>query len=119
MYLGLSIGLFFTFICADEMLFLVSSFKKQIKISGKGYLRICDIVSALVAMLVFGLSILFPNWIMMNIVAICICVGSIKLLQFSSMKQAILSMVISTFFVTVSASVMHWLLERSYNDYAN
>jgi len=48
-----------------------------------------------------------------------ICVGAIKLLRFSSMKQAYLSMAISVVTVSIFTGVLHFVIERSYNDYAS
>ena len=103
----------------DEAFFLVNSLKYEITVTKKISIRICDIISLIIATVLTILTIIFQIWVMFDIIAVCICVGAIKLFQFSSMKQAIISMLIYTIFVTVFTSIMHFTLTRSYNDYAN
>lgn len=81
-------------------------------------IRICDILSFVAATTMFVVGFWQNNWIYTNILAISICVGAIKLFRFSSMKQALYSMLISICFVTIIAIVFHFVLARSYNDYA-
>jgi hypothetical protein len=62
---------------------------------------------------------LFYNWIYYDILSIAICVGGIKLFRFKNMKHAFISMLTITLLVTAATIVSHFLLERSYNDYAS
>jgi hypothetical protein len=48
-----------------------------------------------------------------------ICVGGIKLFRFKNMKHGYVSMFAITLFVAIGSGVLHFLLERSYNDYAS
>lgn len=45
--------------------------------------------------------------------------GAIKLLRFSTMQQAYISLAISVGFVSMVSIVFHFLLTRSYNDYGS
>ena len=47
-----------------------------------------------------------------------ICVGSIKLFHFKSLKEAYTSMIITFLAITVLTIILHFLLTLSYNDYA-
>lgn len=66
----------------------------------------------------FIIGFVTDSWIYYNIIALAICVGAIKMLRFSTMKQAFLSMLISVITVLTMAIILHFILERSYNDYA-
>lgn len=65
------------------------------------------------------IALFFDSWIYYNILAIAICVGAIKLFRFRSMQQAVISMMISIVFIAMFAIVLHYKLDRSYNDYAS
>ena len=80
--------------------------------------RYCDIASIGIALAAMITCIFVENWILYDLVAICICVGSIKLFFFNNLKQAYISMSIYTVTVTIIAIISHYILERSYNDYA-
>ena len=54
-----------------------------------------------------------------DILAICICIAAIKLLRFSSLNQAFKSFVISVSTSTIVSIILHYVLPRSYNDYAS
>lgn len=56
---------------------------------------------------------------MYDFLAICICVAGIKLLRFTSLKQALYSFIISVLSTTIISIILHYILPRSYNDYAS
>lgn len=58
----------------------------------------------------FILGFFTDSWAYYDIIAIAICVGAIKMLRFSSMKQAFLSMLISVIAITTMAGVLHFVL---------
>ena len=58
------------------------------------------------------------SWIYNNILGVCICVGSIKLFKFRSMRQGTLSLFILAASVSIVGGILHYTLDRSYNDYA-
>lgn len=60
----------------------------------------------------------FENWIYYDILAIFICVGSIKIFHFKSLREAFISMTIMVLTVTFLAIILHFILPFSYNDYA-
>ena len=49
--------------------------------------------------------------------AVCICIASIKIFHFRSLKQAFASMTIMFVSVTILAIIFHFTLAQSYNDY--
>ena len=102
MYVGLIISLFFSFICWDEALFLSSKLRKSVWKFGQGKqaksIRICDILSLVFALAMFGIGFVTDGWIYNDIMAICICVGSIKMFKFRSLKQGFLSLLIMVIF---------------------
>ena len=121
-YLGLVVAWVFCFICWDEILFLFVPLKKKLFKVGDGIgamkIRICDVASFLLSTIMFVLGFFLTNWIYNDVMAVCICVGSIKLFKFRSLKQGFLSMIIFLVFVTIAAIILHFTLDRSYNDYA-
>lgn len=59
------------------------------------------------------------NWIYDDVLALAICVGAIKLLRFRNMEQAFISMAVSVVVVSIASLILHFKLQRSYNDYAS
>lgn len=82
-------------------------------------IRRCEIISLIIALIFFIVSLFVENWVLYTFLAGCICVGSIKMLYFSSMQQAFYSLAISVTSVTLIAVILHFILPRSYNDYAS
>lgn len=113
-YLGLIFGYIFTFICSNEIFFLI----RYLKFPVFKFFRRCDFISLGVSTVMFIIGFFTDSWIYYNIIALAICVGAIKMLRFSTMKQAFLSMLISVITVSTMAIILHFVLERSYNDYA-
>ena len=109
----------FTFICMNEIFYLFRWFKRTVCEFSFYNVRRCEIVSIIIALAFFILSLFVENWILYTFLACCICVGSIKMLYFSSMQQAFYSLAISVGIVTLLASILHIILPRSYNDYAS
>ncbi len=66
-----------------------------------------------------ALGALIDNFIVTNILATMICVGSIKMLKFRTLFQSIVCMGIYVFTVSTTASIFHVILKQSYNDYAS
>ena len=81
-------------------------------------IRYCDIGSGLLTMGVTIFAFFSDNWILYDMIAICICVGSIKIFHFNSLKQSYLAMTIMVATITIISVVLHFLLPQSYNDYA-
>jgi hypothetical protein len=48
--------------------------------------RECDAISGVIALSLVILACFEDNWILYNILAGCICVGSIKIFHFNSLK---------------------------------
>lgn len=113
-YFGVAVSTIFVFICFNECFFLVKDFRRQVA----GVLRICDVISLLCTAIIIIIAFFFESWILYDIIAVCITVGCIKLLYFNTLKQAFISMFIYVFNVTSIAIVLHFMLPRSYNDYA-
>jgi hypothetical protein len=105
----------FVFLCFNEVLYI---YRKSRQPVFKG-IRICDITSFVIALVLMIVACFVENWIFYNIMAGCICVGSIKIFHFRSLKQAFYSMGIMCATVTIVAIILHYLLERSYNDYTS
>lgn len=114
-YLGIVVAYIFTFICVDEIFFLVRKLKKEIFKA----IRLCDVMSFVVSTAMFIAAFFSSNWVYNDVLAIAVCVGSIKLFRFSSMKQAVISMSISVIFISIASIFFHYNLDRSYNDYAS
>ena len=115
-YAGLVISLFFVFICFDEIFYL----RRQLRKPVYKIVRICDIISGFLTLVLLIISIFVENWILNNVLAVFICVGAIKLLKFLSLRQGLFSFMISVLSSTILAIILHFLLpERSYNDYAS
>ena len=124
-YIGLVISLFFCFICADEVFFLIPQLKRKLykvvkvkKNSWNQSIRLCDFLSGLVALGMFTIGLFNDSWIYNDVLALCICIGSIKLFKFRSMKQGFLSLLILASSVTLLTAILHFVLDRSYNDEA-
>jgi hypothetical protein len=64
------------------------------------------------------MALFIENWVYYYFIAGCICVGSIKLFHFKSLKQAFFSMIIMVTNTTILAVILHFTLPLSYNDYA-
>ncbi len=103
----------------NEIFYLFRPFKQTVWVTKYYNVRICEIISILIAVVLFIVSLIVENWILYTFLAGCICVGSIKMLYFSSMQQAFYSLAISVTTVTVIAIILHFILPRSYNDYAS
>lgn len=113
----MAVSAFFVFICFNECFYLKSGLKKSA--GGVKWLRWCDVGALGCTAVVTTVAFLFESWILYDILAACICVGSIKLLYFNTLKQAFISMGIYVFNVTTIATTLHFILpDRSYNDYA-
>ena len=80
--------------------------------------RWCDCISALLTICIGILAIFYENWIFYNFIAGCICVASIKILHFNSLKMAYKSMAIMCISTAVLGAILHFILTQSYNDYA-
>ncbi len=118
-YIGLVVSFVFTFICFNEMLYLYRPMKVTVYETRIYQFRICEVVSLALAVICFVISLFFENWIIYNFLACCICVGCIKMFYFDSMQQAFYSLSISVVSVSLIAIISHFILERSYNDYAS
>lgn len=81
------------------------------------FMRYCDIISVTLSLTVGIMGLVFENWILYDFLAGFICVGSIKIFHFRSLKQAFTSMIILFVGVTILTIILHYLLTLSYNDY--
>lgn len=113
-YFGVMLSIFFVFLCFNEMLFLVKGLKKR----AYKWVRYCDAGSGVLTLGVTVFAFLSDNWILYNYIGVCICVGSIKIFHFDSLKQSYLAMTIMVATITIVSVILHYLLPRSYNDYA-
>lgn len=113
-YIGIIVSIFFVFLCLNEVFFLIKKLKK----TAKGMVRWCDIVSGALTIVVTVIAFIFDNWILYDLIAGCICVGSIKIFHFNSLKESFLAMGILTVTIGIMAVALHFLLPMSYNDYA-
>ena len=75
-------------------------------------------ISLLFTICIGILAIFYENWIFYNIIAGCICVASIKIFHFNSLKQDFKSMTIMCASTAVLGAILHFILKQSYNDYA-
>lgn len=102
------------FLCFNEILYLFKKLQNRVF----KFVRWCDIISFCLTV-AFGIcSFLYENWIFNDFMAICICISSIKILHFKSLKQAYTSMTILFVSVSVLGIILHYILTQSYNDYA-
>lgn len=113
--IGLVLAYICCFICADEIFFLIRSFKREVW----KFIRICDLISFIASTIMFIVGFYLQDWIYYDILSLAICVGAIKLFRFRSMKQAFVCMATTTLIVTIVATVLHFKMERSYNDYTS
>jgi hypothetical protein len=81
-YAGVIISIPFVFLCWNELFFLI----KKLRIRIFKFIRWCDIVSAILTASMIATAFFVENWIFYNLVAGCICVGSIKMFHFNSLK---------------------------------
>lgn len=81
-------------------------------------IRVCDLISIALTVITTVTAFFIESWVYYYFIAGCICVGSIKLFHFSSLKQAFSSMIIMVTNTTILAIILHFLLPLSYNDYA-
>lgn len=81
-YFGIAISGFFVFICFNEVFYLFKIFRYSLYKK----IRVCEVMSFLLAIAVVVIGFFVDNWIYHNLMAICICVASIKLLHFPSLK---------------------------------
>ena len=81
-------------------------------------IRICDVMSVLCTVAAITTAFYVENWIYYDVLVGCICIGSIKLFHFNSLKQAISAITIMVLSVFTLVTIMHFTLPRSYNDYA-
>ncbi len=113
-YIGIASSIFFVFLCLNEVFFLVKRFKKVVK----GIVRWCDVLSGVLTVIITIIAFFFDNWDLYDIIAGCICVGSIKIFHFNSLKESFLAMGIFTITIGIMAVALHYVLPMSYNDYA-
>ena len=81
-YVGVLISFFFVYLCVNEILFLFRPMRNPLF----KMVRVCDAASITAAVVSTILGFLFESWIFYNFLAGCICVGSIKLFNFQSLK---------------------------------
>lgn len=105
-YIGVIFGYVFTFICFNEAFFLTRFLKQPIF----KFLRRCDLMSVIFSTIMFIIGFFTDSWIYYDMIAIAICVGAIKMLRFSTMKQAFLSMLINVIAISTMAGVLHFIL---------
>jgi hypothetical protein len=113
-YIGLICAFFFSFICLNEIFFLIRGLKNPFF----KFIRPCDVFSLIGSFLLLALGLFVDNFIVTNILATIICVGSIKMLRFRTLLQSVICMGIYVATVTGVAIVFHYILSQSYNDYA-
>ena len=113
-YLGVVISVPCVFLCFNELFYLIKQLQKPLF----KMIRRCDFISFVLTLAIVSLEFFFENWIFYNFLACCICVASIKIFHFSSLKQAFTSMLIMFAASTVLGIVLHFILPQSYNDYA-
>ncbi len=82
-------------------------------------MRICEVVSIVVTLFLTIMACFFESWILYDVLATCICVGAIKIFHFNSLREAFRAMLIMVGTVTTVAIILHFILPRSYNDYAS
>ena len=113
-YAGQALAFFFSFICLNEIFFLIRVLKNPFfKI-----VRPCDVISLIGSFLLLTLGLLVDNWIVTNILATITCVGAIKMFRFRTLQQSVYCMSIYVATVTATAIIFHYILSQSYNDYA-
>lgn len=113
-YFGLVFSIFFVFLCFNETFFLIKKLRKPIY----NIVRLCDICSGFMTVAVITVAFFFDNWVLYDMIAGCICVGSIKIFHFNSLKESYLAMTIMVLTITSVSGALHFLLPLSYNDYA-
>ena len=104
-YFGIVFSGFFIFICLNEIFYLF----KIMRISLYSYFRICQALSIFLSLLVVIAAFFVDNWIFDNIMAICICVASIKILQFNSLKETFISKLIVIVVFTSVTAALHYI----------
>jgi hypothetical protein len=114
-YFGIITSISFIFICFNEVFYLAKTFRYSIY----KQLRICECCSLAMTIIVVIVAFFVDNWIYYNFMAVCICVASIKIFHFDSLKQAYISKAIVIAIFSGIAIVVHFIEpDRSYNDFA-
>ena len=112
-YFGITVSIPCCFLCCNEVFYLIRKLQKPVV----KMLRWCDFISLACTICVGTLAFFYENWIFYNCIAGCICVASIKIFHFKSLKQAFSSMAIMFVSAAVLGGILHFILTQSYNDY--
>jgi hypothetical protein len=109
-----TIGLFSVWLCMNEIIFpLKIKFLIQPLL---GPVRSMDFVSLLIAFgIVCGWWFSDKNWILNDIIAVCICISFIKLFKFVNLKMALVYAVVIITIEIIIALCIHYIIGESYN----
>jgi len=91
---------------------------RKLRVEVYKIVRYCDLVSLFISLAIVAVSVFVENWVLYNLIGICICVACIKLFHFCSLKEAYIFMGLVVLTISVITIISHYILERSYNDYA-
>jgi len=114
-YCGVVISSFFIFVCFNELFYEFRLFRLILFWK----IRRCEAMSILIAIASVTAAFFVDNWIYSNFMAICICIASIKIFQFASLKVAYISnLILAIAVVLVYAAVHYFSSRKSIDDYA-
>ena len=105
-------------LCFNEIIFLLKLdfLRIGIKIKKKVDLRIMEGISLIVGLgTCLGWWFSNKNWIVNDIIAICMTVAAIKILKFVNLKTALISFVVTLSVQMVFVILINFVIESSYN----
>ena len=108
------LGLVSVSLCMNETIF---PFKiKCLRKPLLGVIRLMDLLSCLVGLgVTIGWWLSQKNWILNDIIAVCICIAFIKLFKFTNLKTALVYMVVILTIEVGIALCIHYIIGTSYN----
>ena len=83
---------------------------RVLKLPVYDFVRRCDIASLVGTLIIMTIGSLLEDFITTDILALFICVGSIKMFKFKTLKQSIICLMIDVTIISVVAAVLHFIL---------
>ena len=105
-------------LCFIEAVFLTNAkwLKKYITLANRLHIRVMDIIGFFVGLgILLGWWFSNRNWIISDVITICIWVGTIKLFKFTSFKIATLTFTFTIVLELIFIVLMQVVFDRSYN----
>lgn len=112
-------GIGSVWLCTNEILFLIQikSLKHPITVYKTFVIRFIDIISFIISLCInIGWWFSYKNWIINDVVSICLIIASIKIFKFISLKQAVICFSITIAVQLIYVLIFAILLAKSYNN---